>query len=158
MKSLPVAVVAGCLAVLMLAGAACTTKKTLTRDVVTHDTLVIHHTDTLRLSSHHAKADTLRETIVRVVTLRQDSARTDTVRVETFRDRWRSVAVVDSARSRRSQTDTLRAVSEDRSVEKRSSVVQGGASAWRVVLLRALVLVLLVVVAALAWRLLRLSK
>ena len=92
------------LAVVLLA--ACASRKTTVREVV-HDTLVLRHTDTLWMATRSAHADTVRETVVRVLTLRQDSTHTDTVRVEVWRDRWRSARQADTAEVLRHRADTV---------------------------------------------------
>ena len=95
----------------------CTPRKTLTEQIVVHDTLHTFHTDTIRLSAHRSRADTLRENTVHVITLRQDSARTDTVRVETLRERWHMIYVTDTVHAYRHNADSLQAVKNRQTVK-----------------------------------------
>ena len=50
----------------------CNARKTMAEQTITHDTLHAFHTDTIRLSTHHSRADTVRESMVQVITLRQE--------------------------------------------------------------------------------------
>ena len=96
----------------------CNARKTIAEQTITHDTLHAFHTDTVRLSTHHSRADTVRESMVQVITLRQDSAHTDTVRVETLRERWQTVYITDTYRH---LADSLQAM-KDRQMVKRQTV------------------------------------
>ena len=98
----------------------CTPRKTITEQIVVHDTLHTFHSDTIRLSTHRSRTDTVRENTVRVITLRQDSAHTDTVRVETLRERWHMVYVTDTAHFYRHLADSLQAVKNRQTVKKQS--------------------------------------
>ena len=82
----------------------------LVEQVVVHDTLRAFHTDTVKFDTHHSHTDTVRESRVQVITLRQDSARTDTVRIETTHERWHMVYVTDSVNAFRHLADSLQAV------------------------------------------------
>ena len=82
----------------------------LVEQVVVHDTLRAFHTDTVKFDTHHSHTDTVRESRVQVITLRQDSARTDTVRIETTHERWHTVYVTDSVNAFRHLADSLQAV------------------------------------------------
>ena len=82
----------------------------LVEQVVIHDTLRAFHTDTVKFDTHHSHTDTVRESRVQVITLRQDSARTDTVRIETTHERWHMVYVTDSVNAFRHLADSLQAV------------------------------------------------
>ena len=84
-------------------------------------TLHAFRTDTVRLSTHHSRTDTVRESMVQVITLRQDSAHTDTVRVETLRERWHTVHVADNTDAYRHLVDSLQAM-KDRQMVKRQTV------------------------------------
>ena len=99
----------------------CNARKTMAEQTITHDTLHAFHTDTIRLSTHHSRADTVRESMVQVITLRQDSAHTDTVRVETLRERWQTVYVTDTTDAYRHLADSLQAM-KDRQMVKRQTV------------------------------------
>lgn len=95
--------------VLMFVQSSCVSRRMLSEQVVVHDTLRVFHTDTVRHDIHHSHTDTVRESRVEVITLRQDSARTDTVRVETILERWHSVFVTDSVHVFRHLADSLQA-------------------------------------------------
>ena len=99
----------------------CNARKTMAEQTAIHDTLHAFHTDTVRLSTHHSRADTVRESMVQVITLRQDSAHTDTVRVETLRERWQTVYVTDTTDAYRDLADSLQA-RRDRQMVKRQTV------------------------------------
>lgn len=99
----------------------CNARKTMAEQTANHDTLHAFHTDTVRLSTHHSRADTVRESMVQVITLRQDSAHTDTVRVETLRERWQTVYVTDTTDAYRHLADSLQAM-KDRQMVKRQTV------------------------------------
>lgn len=91
---------------------ACQTKKEVSERIIVHDTLMVGHTDTLRITTHTARVDTIRESTTKYVTIRQDTARTDTIRVETIRDRFRYVYVGDSVGMYKAVADSLRSVIE----------------------------------------------
>lgn len=76
----------------------CSTKKVVTETIMQHDTLVVVRCDTLRYEVVKTKTDTLREMVVREVTLMKDTAtgRTDTIRVVNNRDHVRIVYVGDT--------------------------------------------------------------
>ena len=56
---------------------ACQTKKEVSERIIVHDTLMVGHTDTLRITTHPARVDTIRESTTQYVTIRQDTGRTD---------------------------------------------------------------------------------
>lgn len=99
----------------------CNARKTVAEQTIIHDTLHAFRTDTVRLSTHHSRTDTVRESMVQVITLRQDSAHTDTVRVETLRERWHTVHVADNTDAYRHLVDSLQAM-KDRQMVKRQTV------------------------------------
>lgn len=107
--------------VMMFEQTSCMTRKLLSEQVVVHDTLREFHTDTVRLGVHHSHVDTVRESRVQVVTLRQDSARTDTVRVETVLERWHTVFITDSVNTFRHLADSLQAVFKKQAVSEVSA-------------------------------------
>lgn len=96
--------------VVMLVSSSCAPRRMLVEQVVVHDTLRAFHTDTVKFDTHHSHTDTVRESRVQVITLRQDSARTDTVRIETTHERWHMVYVTDSVNTFRHLADSLQAV------------------------------------------------
>ena len=101
----------------------CSARKTVTERVVVHDTLQTYHSDTVKLSTRTMRADTVRESQVKVVTLRQDSSHTDTVRVEILRERWHTVYVTDTTNAYRYLADSLQ-VMKDRMVEKKQTTIR----------------------------------
>ena len=96
--------------VVMLVSSSCAPRRMLVEQVVVRDTLRAFHTDTVKFDTHHSHTDTVRESRVQVITLRQDSARTDTVRIETTHERWHTVYVTDSVNAFRHLADSLQAV------------------------------------------------
>ena len=96
--------------VVMLVSSSCAPRRMFVEQVVVHDTLRAFHTDTVKFDTHHSHTDTVRESRVQVITLRQDSARTDTVRIETTHERWHTVYVTDSVNAFRHLADSLQAV------------------------------------------------
>jgi len=102
------AVIAAVVIYLLLLLSSCTTTKTVTEYVTIHDTLTTHHTDTIRDVIYQVRTDTIRETIVREITIQQDSTgKKDTIRVNTVNDHYRYVYVVDSTSSYRSAVDSI---------------------------------------------------
>lgn len=93
----------------------CAGKKVITEQVYVHDTLVVSHTDTVRVEVVRTRTDTLRELEVREVTLMRDTAgRTDTVRVEVARDHYRYIYRGDSAAVFRTAVDSILKVLDER--------------------------------------------
>lgn len=93
---------------LVMALAGCRTKS-VTEYVVTHDTLRVTSTDTVRLVKVERVADTLRVETERVVTL---STSGDTVKVVEVRDRWRDRWNVRTDTVYQAKTDTIYKVTE----------------------------------------------
>lgn len=93
---------------LVTALAGCRTKS-VTEYVAVHDTLRLHHTDTVRLLSHERHTDTLRIETEKVVTL---SVSGDTVKVVEVRDRWRDHWNVKTDTVYKAKTDTIYKVTE----------------------------------------------
>lgn len=81
--------------------------KSVTEYVEVHDTMRIHHTDTLTLYKTKAVHDTLRQEVERVVTLRESG---ETLRVTLYRDRWRTVTRTDTIDRYRAKFDSLQAI------------------------------------------------
>lgn len=96
----------------------CKARKVVTEYIVTHDTLVVGHTDTLRIVSHTQKTDTVREATVQYITIRQDSDRVDTIRVETYKDHYHTVYVHDSIDTYKAIADSLRKVIDSKGEKK----------------------------------------
>jgi hypothetical protein len=88
----------------------CSGRKTITEYIVTHDTLVVGHTDTLHIVSQTTLRDTVRESTIQYVTIRKDSDRVDTLRVETFRDYYHTYWAHDSVDTYKAVADSLRKV------------------------------------------------
>lgn len=103
-----IAVVVVILSLLFLCS--CSSKKSVTEYIVTHDTLVVGHTDTLRIVSHTTLRDTVRESTIQYVTIHKDSDRVDTLRVETFRDYYHTYWAHDSVDTYKAVADSLRKV------------------------------------------------
>ena len=121
----------------------CTPRKTISEQIVVHDTLHTFHTDTLQLSTHRSRTDTVRENTVHVITLRQDSARTDTVRVETLRERWHMVYVTDTAHVYRHLVDSLQAVKNRQVVKKHTAKRNITVKWWLVAVLISVVVLMM---------------
>ena len=99
----------------------CKARKVVTEYVVTHDTLIVGHTDTLRIVSHTSKTDTVREATIQYITIRQDSDKVDTIKVETVHDHYHTYYVHDSIDTYKAVADSLQKVIEskkDKLVEK----------------------------------------
>lgn len=88
----------------------CKARRVVTEYIVTHDTLVVGHTDTLRIVSHTSKTDTVRESTIQYITIRQDSDKVDTIRVETVKDHYHTYFVHDSIDTYKAVADSLRRV------------------------------------------------
>lgn len=115
-------VIVGVIILLLLFLTSCSTKKTITEYVTVHDTLVVGHTDTLRIVSHTIKRDTIREATIQYVTIRQDSNRLDTIKVETVRDHYHTYFVHDSIDTYKAVADSLRAVLKAQEAKKEVKV------------------------------------
>ena len=116
------AVIAGVIILLLVLLSSCSTKKTITEYVTVHDTLVVGHTDTLRIVSHTIKRDTIREATIQYVTIRQDSDKVDTIKVETVRDHYHTYFVHDSIDTYKAVADSLRAVLKAQEAKKEVKV------------------------------------
>ena len=97
----------------------CGSKKVITEQIYVHDTLIVTHTDTVRVESIKTKTDTLREVTVREVTLMRDTAgKIDTVRIETVSDHYQYIYEGDSSSVYRVAVDSiLRALDRQREKE-----------------------------------------
>jgi len=102
------AIIVTAVIIILLLLTSCGTRKTVTEYVYTHDTIVTHRTDTIRDVVYKVKTDTIRETIVREITIRQDSTgKRDTIRINTVNDHYRYVYEGDSSASYRSAVDAI---------------------------------------------------
>lgn len=102
------AIIVTAVIIILLLLTSCGTRKTVTEYVYTHDTIVTHRTDTIRDVVYKVKTDTIRETIVREITIRQDSTgKHDTIRINTVNDHYRYVYEGDSSASYRSAVDSI---------------------------------------------------
>lgn len=108
----------------------CSTKKVVTEYVSVHDTLVVGHTDTLRIVSHTCKTDTIREVTYQTVTIRQDSTGVDTVRVETVHDNYHTFYVHDSVDTYKTVADSLRQVLDSQK-EKNTVKIKARTPLWQ---------------------------
>lgn len=104
------AVIAVVVIILLLLLSSCGTKKVVTEYITIHDTLVVGHTDTLRIVSHTSKTDTIREATIQYVTIRQDSDKVDTIKVETIKDHYHTYYVHDSIDTYKAVADSLKQV------------------------------------------------
>lgn len=97
----------------------CGSKKKVTEQVYVHDTLIVRHTDTVRVESIKTKTDTLRELRMREVTLMRDTAgNIDTVRIETVSNYYQYIYEGDSSSVYRVAVDNiLRALDRQREKE-----------------------------------------
>ena len=96
---------------LLLFLTSCSANKVVTEYVAVHDTTFISHTDTVSDVRYVTRTDTVRETITREIVLRQDtSGLRDTIRINTFNDRYRYVYVGDSSSTYRAVVDSLKAI------------------------------------------------
>ena len=118
MKFVPCCVMKLVMFFVMFGQTSCMTRKTVTEQVVIHDTLRECHTDTVRIVTLHSHVDTVRESRVQVVTLRQDSTQTDTVRVETMHEKWHIVYVNDTVNTFRHLADSLQKMIEREEMKK----------------------------------------
>ena len=142
------AIIAVVIILLFLFLSSCSTKKTITEYVAVHDTLTVHKSDTIRDVVYKTHTDTIRETITREIVIRQDSAkRLDTIRINTYNDRYRYVYVGDSSRAYRSVVDTLKAVI-DKSKEKETVKKTTRPRTWELIVFG----VFIVVVISLVWK------
>ena len=121
--------------VMMFVQSSCMTRKSLTERVMVHDTLREYHTDTVRLATHRSHTDTVKESRVQVITLRQDSARTDTVRVETMCEKWHFVYVTDTVNTFHHLADSLQAVNKREEMKKVSIPNRHARGVWCMVTL-----------------------
>ena len=141
------AVIVAVVILLLLWLTSCSTKKVVTEYVAVHDTLIVHKSDTIRDVVYKTHTDTIRETITREIVIRQDSTnKSDTIRINTFNDRYRYVYVGDSSRAYRSVVDTLKAVI-DKSKEK-ETIKKTKPRTWEFIVFG----VFIVVVVSLIWR------
>lgn len=118
------AIIAVVIILLFLFLSSCSTKRVVTEYVTVHDTLVVGHTDTLRIVSHTTKRDTIREATIQYVTIRQDSDRLDTIKVETVRDHYHTYFVHDSIDTYKAVADSLRAVLKAQESKKEVKVTR----------------------------------
>lgn len=102
------AIIVTAVIIILLLLTSCGTRKTVTEYVYTHDTIVTHRTDTIRDVVYQVRTDTIRETIIREITIRQDSTgKHDTIRINTVNDHYRYVYEGDSSASYRSAVDSI---------------------------------------------------
>lgn len=93
--------------ILLLGMCSCTGKKVVTETIVTHDTLVMSHTDTLRDIRTIVLRDTTHHETERIVTLKEGG---DTLRIVTNNTLIRYIEKTDSADRYRSIADSLQQV------------------------------------------------
>lgn len=93
--------------IIVSAMCSCTTKKIITEAIVTHDTLLVSHTDTLRDIRTIILRDTTHHETERIVTLKESG---DTIRIVTNNTLIRYVERTDSTDKYRHIADSLKAV------------------------------------------------
>jgi hypothetical protein len=93
--------------VVLLSMCSCAGKKVITETVVTHDTLIISHTDTLRDIRTVILRDTTHHETERIVTLKESG---DTIRIVTNNTLVRYIERTDSTDRYRSIADSLQAI------------------------------------------------
>ena len=121
----------------------CSTKKVVTETIIQHDTLVVMRCDTLRYEVTKTKTDTLREIVVREVTLMKDTVtgKTDTIRVVNNRDHVRIVYVGDTTNAYKVTVDSiLRAI--DKNKNKETVVKKSGRMWWEAPLVAGIFLII----------------
>ena len=134
----------GCTFATSLLLTACVTRKTVTEQVFIHDTIQTFHADTILMATHNARTDTVGEKVVQVITLRQDSTHTDTVRVETIRERWHTVFVTDTTSIFQHLNDSLRSTENHQTVKTEKTVRKNTTTKWlRLAFLLAVVIVVM---------------
>jgi len=120
------AIIAGTIIILLLLLTSCSTKKTITEYVAVHDTMVVHHTDTIRDTRLYTIHDTLTQREVHTITLNNVG---DTVReVHHYHDTQRTI-VVDSTDRYKAVVDSLRQAL-DKSREQEKEVVKTRPAWW----------------------------
>lgn len=101
------AVIVAVVIIIFLFLSSCGCRKTVTEYKTVHDTSVVVRHDTIErenLAWHH---DTIRERVTEYVTIHtRDSGKTDTVRIEIYRDRYHAVMATDSTKSNRVAVDS----------------------------------------------------
>ena len=93
--------------IIVSAMCSCTTKKVITETIVTHDTLIVSHTDTLRDIRTIILRDTTHHETERIVTLKESG---DTIRIVNNNTLIRYVERTDSTDKYRHIADSLQAI------------------------------------------------
>ena len=93
------------LLILALTLCGCSTKKTVVETIVSHDTLVVHHHDTLRITHTATVHDTLREKEIHTYTL---SLKGDTLKEVHDHQSITKVIIVDSTERYKALVDSLK--------------------------------------------------
>lgn len=95
------------LAMIFLAMCSCTTKKVITETIYEHDTITVHHSDTIKEVVYKSKVDTVTNTEVHTYTLNNVG---DTVKEIHHYHNKEKVIVVDSTDRYKSIVDSLQAI------------------------------------------------
>ena len=103
-------------AIIILTLFGCTTSKTVTETLVTHDTLTVHHTDTLHITHKVATHDTLRLQEFHTYTLNNVG---DTIKEVHNHYEMTKVIIVDSTHRYQAKVDSLtKALNKEREKNK----------------------------------------
>ena len=107
------AVIVGVIILLLLWLTSCSTKKTITEYVTVHDTLVVHHSDTLKIIKETKDTivdwkyitlhDTLRHDRERVIVVNEQG---DTISKREWERLWQKIHELESARHDESHSDS----------------------------------------------------
>ena len=107
------AVIVGVIILLLLWLTSCSTKKTITEYVTVHDTLVVHHSDTLKIIKETRDTivdwkyitlhDTLRHDRERVIVVNEQG---DTISEREWERLWQKIHELESARHDESHSDS----------------------------------------------------
>lgn len=109
---------------LLIILSSCSTKKTITEYIVTHDTVNVFRNDTVTVFRVVKTNDTIRERVVEYVTIHQrDSGGKDTVRVEVFHEVEKVSNSKDSTDAKQSKDSSEKVVSTS-DKEKEEKVVK----------------------------------
>lgn len=95
------------LAMLAFILCACAGKKKVTETLVEHDTLVIVRTDTVINERVVRHVDTLRLESEKVITLKENDGRVDTVRIVVNNEHYKYIYVSDSTKAYKNAVDSV---------------------------------------------------
>lgn len=95
------------LAMIFLAMCSCSTEKVITETIYEHDTIMVHHSDTVKEVVYKSKVDTVTNTEVHTYTLNNVG---DTIKEIHHYHNFEKVIVVDSTDRYKSIVDSLQAI------------------------------------------------